>query len=98
MSIKHQKILIYIPIANFLIIFFWIGAYYRNKTTPMRFLENLLKMFLALFVINIPRAIIGIIEIPGIVNNVLFFICTYLSLFCMAFIAIRDQEKFFNSD
>ncbi len=55
MKIKTQKILKFIPIANFIILFIWIGAYYKHVTKPSRFIKNLLKMFLAVILITIPR-------------------------------------------
>lgn len=93
MKIKTQKILKFIPIANFIILFIWIGAYYKHVTKPSRFIKNLLKMFLAVILITIPRIAAYKIGAPEFVLQLLLYICTYLSMLIMAMIAIKDQEK-----
>jgi hypothetical protein len=94
MSIKTQKILKYIPVVNFIIIFYWINAYAKNVTSTFRFLKNLLKVFGIILLINIPRIVLDFLSAPTIVQNIIFILSVYLSLFSWTVIAIKDQEKF----
>lgn len=98
MSIKTQKILKYIPIVNLLIMFFWIGAYYRHITKPSRFIINLLKIFAGIIIINLPRIIAYFLGISEIIIELLYYVATYLTMLCIAHIAIIDQEKFLHEE
>ena len=94
MSIKTQKIIKYIPIINFIIMFCWINVYCKNVVKPTRFAKNLLKWFAWAIIIHTPRAILSFCNIPDWINTVLFWISVYFTFFSMAVVAIRDQEKF----
>lgn len=98
MSIKTQKILKYIPIVNLLVMFIWIGAYSRHISKPSRFNINLLKMFAGMIIINLPRIMANYLGAPEIIIELLFYVATYLSMLCIAHIAIIDQEKFLSEE
>ena len=84
----------FIPVANFLVLFFWIGAYFKNSTKVSRFLKNLIIMFAVAILINTPRIILHFLGASEWVNQVMLFLAIYLMPLGMAFIAIKDQEKF----
>lgn len=95
MSIKTQKKLKYIPIANFIIMFVWISVYFKYRTKMTDFLKNLFKIFGGLLLVNLPRIILSFIGCSDFILSVLYWISLYFSLFLIAHISIKDEERIF---
>ncbi len=93
MKIKTQKILRFIPIVNFVIMFIWIGMYFKYSTKQSQFIINLLKMFAGIITINIPRFIINKLDGEEILIQLAYYMTVYLTFFWIAYIAVKDQIR-----
>lgn len=95
--IKIQKILMYIPFTNFLIMIFWLINYVEmkdRKTTV--FMKSLLIMFAG----GIPISIVFMILSRNFADNEILVrvfntASSYLSSFFIAFGLVKYQEKVF---
>ncbi len=93
MSIKLQKIIMYIPLVNIITVFCLLGVYKKNVLETSRFIKFILLVFLLEFIITIPEIILsGVCDII-ILNDIVHWITTYFNFFAYAFLAVREQEK-----
>ncbi len=95
-SLKKQKILMFIPFANAFILFVWLYNYSKTQRDTSVFLRSVLIIFTA----TVPLAILQIIlerAFPNI-RTVLGYIMAYLIPLSMAFCLIRFQERLYEND
>ena len=93
MTLKKQKIVRYIPIIQFIIVFYWIGYYRKNNHKHRDFFKTSLKMIAFLLVVNIPRMILHFIFKNDFLDNVIFYISIYPCFWGVASMAFWDQEQ-----
>lgn len=95
MNILKQKRYLYIPVINFCVIMFcWLLLYYKNNISKIRFVKNVIKIFIIAFIIAIPEILIDkFINVIFMEKIMLLFnviMCTYIP----SLIAIKDQESY----
>ena len=93
MSIKIQKILVFIPIVNFFTVCgAWIICLIRHSMSyEYIFRKNMLMMFCCIL-ISIPLILTSRISI-GWLDILTKTICGYFYLFVTSFIALKSQEE-----
>ena len=96
MSIKVQKIILFIPIVNFVSMFCFLGMCFKRGIAFKEYLIVLLKMFGAVILLTIPRIIVSFAWENYIANQILLWVTVYCYFFVLALIAIQAQEKFGN--
>lgn len=94
MRIEIQKILRWIPIVNFIIIFFTIYFYRKNNISSLRFMKSCLKIMGIVFITSIPRIISFYLRLPLFIQQIFGVGQLLIVLFSWATIGIRDQEEF----
>jgi len=98
MDIKIQKKLRFIPIVNFLISSFsWI-KWYMHFPDPKSFLKIFFQLFLSMVILSLPTAICSNFIESQTLNDVLFLIQIYVTLYIISYIFIQDQEKHQNNE
>lgn len=93
MTLKNQKIIKYVPIAQLVTIFCWIGYYRKNGLKYSFFLKTFLKMVAFFLVMTIPRMILHLIFKNDVLDNTLYYILLYPTFLGIATIAVADQER-----
>jgi len=97
MTIKQQKVLLFMPIINMIIVFKWIGAVLKNPSDFSTLIKTIFKMFGCIFVV----AMLGTLILNNADNYVVIEIATYvmayLCFLSMAYIALRAQIKLENN-
>lgn len=93
MSIKTQRILRFIPLVNLATMFFWIKMYHDKPLKHSGFMKALFTMFLVCIVITIPRIAIHFLIDNNTINNLIFYLSSYLYMLGISFVAVADQEK-----
>ena len=93
MSLKIQKILIFVPIVNIFFMFFFIYFYLKNGLPMLRFLKNIFKVFGLLILVNLPRMILDIFF--QIHSDILFWITAYLCFLSFGLVLLKDEEKYY---
>ena len=93
MTIKKQKIIKYIPIAQVITLFCWIGYYSKNNIKQSDFIKTMMKMFAFVLALTIPRIALNYIFNNDLLNNILFYVSIYPYFWGLATIAVADQEK-----
>ena len=93
MSIKIQKIIRFIPIVNLLTVVFWIRLVVKQNQAVNRIFKPMIKVFVSVIVILIPRIIIAKTVDSYLINMIALYISTYLVDVVMAFIFVDDQVK-----
>jgi len=92
MSIKKQRIILFIPILNLLNAFFWIYACSKYNVGIFQFIKRVAFVFLLLFVVSIPEIIIDNICEISIICSIADFVFLYLRLFLISLVAVKHQE------
>jgi hypothetical protein len=90
--IHIQKILRFIPIVNFITVFCWIYACWRNNVKSVEFVKGWVVIMLFNIIISIPRILLADISTALWAEIICQFII-YLHLFSFAYVAVRAQEK-----
>ncbi len=98
MSIKTQKNIIFIPIANFLSVFFLCSLImktvpYKERTTIT--LKIIFKFFIVLFFFSILRLLTVRLLIAGLWYQIATWTNVYFVLFFVSLIGIKEQEKIY---
>lgn len=96
LAIKTQKIIRFIPIVNILTVFCWIKMYMNNGFKCTDFLKSLLKIFLIIILINVPRMASHFLFKNETLDQILYWVSVYFSFFGMSVVAVADQEKYLN--
>ncbi len=92
-NIKIQKVIMFIPIVNFFLIFVWLKYISNNNLGSRYFVKVGLKIILMVAIVSI---IFGLLD--SLVKNIFFsgFISwmeIYITLFLISFIVVKEQEK-----
>lgn len=95
-SIKTQKILMFIPFVNALIWFIWLYNCIKMKVSTAAFMKSLLRMFAVI----IPLAMVQLVlsKVFPDTSDILGYIMMYLAPLSMAFCLIRFQERLYEND
>ncbi len=93
MSIRTQKFLRFIPIVNFVTVFFWLHAYMVNDTNKVNFLKTGLKMVLSYFIVNTPHMVLSVLYGNPWWVNAVNWIGIWGSTFLVSYFAVKDQER-----
>lgn len=95
MNIKTQKILMYIPIVNYFIMFYFVfAARKRLQISSSDFLKCTCKIFLFLILFTIPRIIVDSCfdnKIPGLI---LYYVSLYVYPLIIAYFFIECQQRY----
>ncbi len=95
MSIKTQKILMYIPIVNYFIMFYFVfAARKRLQISSSDFFKCTCKIFLFLILFTIPRIIVDSCfdnKIPGLI---LYYVSLYVYPLIIAYFFIECQQRY----
>lgn len=91
LSIKTQKVLMFIPFVNMINVFMWIIAVITRSTNLKRFVITVLKCFGLMIVITIPRIIIYYFVDSAIVQKIESICSTYLYFFIFSYFAVKAQ-------
>lgn len=93
MSIKAQKIIRFIPMVNLITVIFWIKLVLDQNIAVNRTFKPMIKVFLSVIVILIPRVIIAKVVDSFWIDMIAFYLSTYLVDLAIAFIFVDDQIK-----
>ena len=93
MSIKAQKIIRFIPMVNLITVIFWIKLVLDQNIAVNRTFKPMIKVFLSVIVILIPRVIIAKVVDSFLIDTIAFYLSTYLVDLAIAFIFVDDQIK-----
>lgn len=100
MSIKTQKIIMWVPIINFLLLFVWMNFHIKSGRSFFKLLPKLLLTVAIAFALVYPVGmLLNIIDDFYILGNItlhtcIFFITYYLLIVVICAIAIWDQKKY----
>ena len=95
MSVKLQKILLFIPAANIFLLICWPSFYLKNKLPIWRFLKRLSLMLLMVAAIQVPRALLNLYGISNTLEVILRWVSIYLVFVLFGYIAIKDQQNYY---
>ena len=93
MNIKIQKVIMFIPIVNFFLIFVWLKYISNNNLGSRYFVKVGLKIILMVAIVSI---IFGLLD--SLVKNVFFsgiisWMEIYITLFLISFVVVKEQEN-----
>lgn len=93
-SVKCQKIIMFIPLVNFSILFIWLYNYAKTQTEYKVFSKSLLIIFISTIPLEIVNMIIckSLIRFENI-TNIINFIMQYLVGISLGFALIKYQIK-----
>ena len=98
MFIKTQKYLLFIPIANFLSVFFLCDLIMKavpiKKRTTLTF-KTIVKFFVVLFFFSVLRLLTVRLLIAGLWYQIATWTNVYFVLFFVSLIGIKEQEKIY---
>ena len=97
MSIKTQKIIMFIPFVNIACFVCWLSSVFKYKVPYLDAFKTALKIFGFLFAISIIITCIYFIndsEVLYVVTSIFTFL---LIPFVVAFISVKAQEKYENN-
>lgn len=93
MDIHKQKIIMFVPIANFILVFVWLKFISNNNLGTRYFVKVALKIILKVVVVSLIFEIINLlVNIPGLLN-VLSWMEIFITLFLIAFTVVKEQEQ-----
>jgi hypothetical protein len=93
MSIQKQHILKFIPILNFLSVFFWIKLCYEKNEKKVNFLCQLMKMFACGVGYSIIQITVNAIALPPVVMIIITCLSVYALLLGISCIAVHAQTN-----
>ncbi len=96
LSIKTQKVLMFIPIVNMINVIMWTIAVITHPTKFKTYIMSLLKSFGLIIAINIPKLIISYLVDSAIIQNIATFGSIYLCFFVFSYIAVKAQIQMEN--
>lgn len=92
MDIHKQKIIMFIPIANFILVFVWLKFISNNNLGTKYFVKVTLKIVLYVVVLSLVFEIINLlVNNPGLLS-ILSWIEICITLFLIAFTVVKEQE------
>ena len=98
MSIKTQKILRFIPIANILTLFYWGSLISKKPSNKPKATATILKMFFWILIITLGRLASVYFVKTAVLQNIILVVCIYLYFFSMSWVAVDAQEKLLSYD
>ena len=96
MSIKVQKIIRFVPFVNFFVIGFCLIKKYR-ESPKSRVIDIFIFgfiMFISMILVNIPQIILQHFVRNEFINLFISLVSSYITLFVISSIAIKQQEKY----
>ena len=93
MKLYYQKIIRFIPLAQFLTVLCWINMYRTNNLNYSNWIKAFLKMIFIILMINVPRIILHFIFESESLDIIVFYLTLYPTFFSVSHIAVRDQER-----
>lgn len=96
MSIKTQKIIRFIPIVNFISVFFWLKMVLQKMPSNYIF-KPMLKIAIPSVIIFIVRVIICEAINTLWITTLLTWVSFYITDLIFAFVAVKEQEKYHES-
>ena len=93
MSIKTQKILVFIPCVNLITFFCWFALCFKTPIRWIDYMKDCLKMFLVAAIITLIRIVCFMFISNEIIRSVLFLVWAYCFFSVIAWYAVRIQEK-----
>lgn len=93
-NLKKQHIIKFVPIIQFITVFFWINCFRKNDVKYGEFLKYALLMISFLFLINIPRMIFGLVLGNDMLDKIMFYVSIYPSFLGISLIAVAAQKKY----
>ena len=97
MPIKTQKMIRFVPIANFIItVFLWFRMYHNNPIPKKRMYKKLGVIALFVILIMIVEIVLKSIIKNDMIGIFINLMASYLQLFAFSCVAVYDQEQYFN--
>ena len=93
MSVEKQQFLKYIPIANFLTVFFWVQLCYKMNVKHSQFLGELLKMFVCVIGYAVIQIVMTTVCPFPILTAIVTCASVYAFLFSISWLSIRAQIR-----
>lgn len=93
MSIEKQKIIRFIPMVNLITVAFWIELVLKQKLPVNYIMKPIIKVFISIIVILIPRIIIAKTVDSHLIDMIAFYVSAYLMSLVMAFVFVGEQIK-----
>ena len=97
MSIKTQKIIRFIPIVNFISVFFWLKMVFQKNLPSNYIFKPMLKIAIPSVIIFIVRVIICETIDTLWITTLLTWMSYYITDLIFAFVAVKEQEKYYES-
>ena len=93
MSLKIQRILMFVPLINLINFVFWLRLQFTERHSFRISVKYGIIISVILFVSNVVRIIVcAFVKDPNI-DTFIFQASTYLDLFVISFFSVRAQEK-----
>ncbi len=96
MSIKHQKVIRFVPFLNFFVTVFSLIRAYRNNDQAK--LVDVFKFvfigFIAVILVNLPQIILSNIFANTALEWIFTYLSAYITLLVISSLAIFQQEKY----
>lgn len=93
MTIEKQKKLRFVPIVNFLTMFFWLGMCFEKAVRWIDFMKELVKIFAFGFLFALMRGVSAYFIQSEIGNRIAFFACVYMCLLAISWVSVGAQER-----
>lgn len=93
MNIKIQKIIKFIPVFNYLILFVWLLSYMRGNYNFSRFIKKSVTALFLVIVLTIPRIVLSTTFQEPLLDSIAFYISAYLIPYVLSSFFIKDQEE-----
>ena len=93
-SLRTQKIIMFIPVINIFIIAFWLYNYMKTTNNIKLFFKSLLKIWgVAIAFLIVSSALLEIFSQTKFLDYIRNFIMLYLLPFTLGYVLIKYQEK-----
>ena len=92
MSIKTQKILAFVPIANLIPLYISMIVTLKNPVKLSEIFKEVLKTFAVVILLCIPIIILEFTVESAIVHTIKFYVLIYLFFSYIVWLAVKEQE------
>ena len=93
MSLKKQFILSFIPIVNFINVFFWLNFCRKNKVCKKIYFKGLSLIFVAFVIVSVINVFVDSLISSTGAQTIAHFIFMYIYLFVISITSVYNQNE-----
>lgn len=93
MSLKTQRKIMFIPVINFMTVFFFIQFIRKNNIETRYFIKTWIRILLYFLIIVVISEVVIVFLDNQLIKYIAEWISTYFILFMIAFQSVKAQEK-----